>query len=94
MTIGAKRTSVRKMVCHPVFVQACCVAYSSAYLAFTHASLIVTGQHEYKDGYCKEKKQECDYWCQKDKCEKDGMSPNFAFLLPPVLALQICLPVR
>ena len=30
------------------------------------------GKHEYKDNYCKEKKEQCDYWCQKDKCEKDG----------------------
>ena len=28
------------------------------------------GKHEYKDGWCQEKK--CDYWCEKEKCEKDG----------------------
>jgi hypothetical protein len=29
----------------------------------------MTGKHEFKDGHCKEK---CDYWCEKNKCEKDG----------------------
>jgi hypothetical protein len=32
----------------------------------------VIGKHDFKDGKCNEKKEHCDYWCQKDKCEKDG----------------------
>jgi hypothetical protein len=35
------------------------------------------GKHEYKQDskgnwFCHEKKEVCDYWCEKNKCEKDG----------------------
>lgn len=38
------------------------------------------GKHDWKQDSkgnwgCYEKKEECDYWCKKDKCEKDGELP-------------------